>query len=112
MPEKERVFLVNQSGQKLRVYCPESARVTFGPLSIGSKYGGSENANVLRIYEGANKENQYAVFTGVISFRDEGQVRVEKQVKEVEEKSQSKRSKDKSHAEEDIKVERKWEPDA
>lgn len=110
MPEKERVFLVNQNGNKLRVHCPESARVTFGPLAIGSKFGGGDN--VLRIYEGANKENQYAVFTGVISFRDEGQVRVEKQVKEVEEKSHSKRSKDKSHAEADVKVERKWEPDA
>jgi hypothetical protein len=59
-----------QSGDTFRIEINASQRFTYGPFTPGTKgsFGGSDNA--LRIYEGANKDNQLAVFRGVDSVRD------------------------------------------
>lgn len=65
-----RVLEFRQGGDTYRIRISDTQRFTFGPFTPGGKnnYGSADNA--LRIYEGANKENQIAVFRGVDSVRD------------------------------------------
>lgn len=80
-----RVLLIETRNEKLRVTLPEGARVTFGPLVPASGkargFGGADESGgtALRIYRGANKEDQIAVFRDVRCFRDEALL-VEKEV--------------------------------
>lgn len=65
--EKNKVYLIKTGSDEFKITIPESWKVTFGPVSPGSKsYGGSDLA--LRIYETAEK--QRAIFTNVQWFRD------------------------------------------
>jgi hypothetical protein len=64
--EGSRIIEFVQNGSEYRVQITNNQRFTFGSLSPGSKYGGL----ALRIYEGANKDNQLAVFPDVSSVRD------------------------------------------
>lgn len=59
-------YLVVTTQGKKKVTVPSSWKVTYGPVSPGSKYGGGDN--VLRFYEAENK--QRALFTNVREFRD------------------------------------------
>lgn len=65
--EGTRILEFTKGGEKFRVQITADQRFTFGSLSPGSKYA-SDLA--LRIYEGANKDNQLAVFVGVQDVRD------------------------------------------
>jgi len=68
MAESDKIYILNCRGNKTRkVTIPCNWKVTFGPLVPGSK---SEQRPVMRIYEGANKEMQRAIFTDVESFRE------------------------------------------
>lgn len=67
--KKDREILVILNGGKRRKVSgiPANAKITYGPVSPGSReYGGAGNA--LRIYTTTN--NQLAVFVGVQEFRD------------------------------------------
>lgn len=66
--EATRSILVHTQTDTLIVEnVPASAKVTFGKLQPG-KDGGYDRSNALRIYTSAN--NQLAVFTNVLDFRD------------------------------------------
>lgn len=90
-PVSGRVLLVELfGGRKLRITIPEGSRVTFGPLvpaSGGPKTSrgwaapseSNSGGTALRIYRGANKEDQITVFRDVLSFRDES-LKVEEEV--------------------------------
>src|SRR5437016_692292 len=61
-------YVQRQQGRDQKVTVPADWKVTFGPLSPGSK-GESGNATpALRFYESANKQRM--VITQVVSFRD------------------------------------------
>lgn len=68
--EGNRIIEFVQNHETYRVEIEDKYRFTFGPFAPGAKsgYGGADLA--LRIYEGANKDNQVAVFRGVESVRD------------------------------------------
>lgn len=100
--EGTRILEFTTHGQKNRVQITEDQRFTFGSLSPGSKYA-SDLA--LRIYQGANKDNQLAVFVGVSDVRDISipVVKVVKTVKgESSIESGSKGSKSASRVERDV----------
>jgi hypothetical protein len=63
-----RTYLIETSDKNaLQIEIPEDWKVTYGPVTPGSKsYGGDNYA--LRIYESDTK--QRAIFTNVRSFRD------------------------------------------
>jgi hypothetical protein len=66
----KRTIEFTQNRDTFRIEIPESQRFTFGPFAPGAKgYGGGSDC-ALRIYEGANKDNQIAVFRNVDSVRD------------------------------------------
>lgn len=66
MPGK-RIIEFYQRGSRYRIEINESQRFTYGPIAPGS----ARHAEFgLRIYEGANKENQLAVFPDVTEVRD------------------------------------------
>lgn len=69
--EKElKVYLLEfKGGTKKRITIPADYKVTFGPLVPGSKSHNGHDSLCLRIYE--TKEKQRAVFTNVMSFRDQ-----------------------------------------
>lgn len=56
-----------KGGKQRRIDIPEDWKVTFGPISPGSR-GEHGGALALRFYEG--KDKQRAIFTDVLSFRD------------------------------------------
>jgi len=63
----KRIIEFFQRGGRYRVEINETQRFTFGPIAPGS----ARHAEFgLRIYEGANKENQLAVFPDVTEVRD------------------------------------------
>lgn len=62
-----RTYEIITNAGSIRMDIPESWKVTYGPVSPGSKYGGGEG-NALRVYEGTDK--QRAIFLNVKSFRD------------------------------------------
>jgi hypothetical protein len=70
VPDGTRIIEFKQNHDTFRVEVEDKYRFTFGPFAPGAKagYGGADLA--LRIYEGANKDNQVAVFRGVESVRD------------------------------------------
>lgn len=61
-----RTYEIKQGNERFRIDVPANWKVTFGPLSPGSKFGGGGYA--LRLYESETK--QRAVFVDVSSFRD------------------------------------------
>lgn len=61
----DRTYEIKQGNERFRIIIPANWKVTFGPLTPGSKYGGSY---ALRVYESETK--QRAVFVDVTSFRD------------------------------------------
>lgn len=65
--EEMRTYEVVTSGQRLRMTIPAAWKVTYGPVSPGSK-AGYNGAPALRIYE--NETKQRAIFLNVVSFRD------------------------------------------
>lgn len=70
IPDGKRIIEFKQNHETFRIEIEDKYRFTFGPFAPGVKggYGGTDLA--LRIYEGANKDNQVAVFRGVESVRD------------------------------------------
>ena len=71
-PKEYREFLVELSGSKyIKVRCPLSSRVTFGP------FAGTRGLSTLRIYEGSNKDNQFGVIVGVQAFYDLDKISIE-----------------------------------
>lgn len=86
--EDKRTYILNmKDGTKQKITVPSAWKLTFGPLTPGSKEHSmnSSGALVLRIYEG-NKDNQRAVFTGVESWRDTQDLSIE--VEQVQSKQQ------------------------
>lgn len=86
---EKRTYVLNmRDGTKQKITIPGNWKLTFGPLTPGSKDAGlnSSGALVLRIYEG-NKDNQRAVFTGVESWRDTAELEI--QVEKVDHQAQS-----------------------
>jgi hypothetical protein len=67
MTGPEITYEVKTRNERLRIRVPADWKVTFGPVSPGSKFGGSGEL-ALRFYESDTK--QRAIFTDVISFRD------------------------------------------
>lgn len=67
---KTREILVILNGGKRRRVSgiPANAKITYGPVSPGSREYGGRDGNALRIYTTTN--NQLAVFVGVQEFRD------------------------------------------
>lgn len=61
-----RTYEIKQGSDRFRIDIPANFKVTFGPLTPGSKFGGGQYA--LRVYESETK--QRAVFVDVSSFRD------------------------------------------
>lgn len=77
--DEKRTYILNmKDGTKQKITVPMNWRLTFGPLVPGSKDTSvnSRDALVLRIYEG-NKDNQRAVFTDVLSWRDTKDLEIE-----------------------------------
>jgi hypothetical protein len=76
------VLVKTRDGDKIVEGVPANAKITFGPIQPGKEghYGGA--GNCLRIYTTAN--NQLAVFTQVIEFRDQALVVKGKKVKETQ----------------------------
>jgi hypothetical protein len=67
-PEKgTRTYEVRTTEGSYRIDIPADWKVTYGPVSPGTK-GSYGEGNALRIYESDTK--QRAIFTGVQSFRD------------------------------------------
>jgi hypothetical protein len=62
-----RTYEITTNLGKMRVGIPEGHRITFGPVSPGSKYGGAGEM-CLRVYEDAT--HQRMLITNVTSFRD------------------------------------------
>lgn len=62
-----RVIEIERRDERLRVTIPASAKITYGKVNPGEKYG--DGLCALRIYEGS-ANNQRAIFLGVTSFRD------------------------------------------
>jgi hypothetical protein len=62
-----KTYLIERSGETIQIDIPEDWKVTYGPVTPGSKgsYGGDY---ALRIYETDTK--QRAIFTQVKAFRD------------------------------------------
>lgn len=60
-----RTYEIKQGSERFRIDIPANFKVTFGPLTPGSKFG---SAYALRVYESDTK--QRAVFVDVTSFRD------------------------------------------
>ena len=68
-PVKLTTYFVERSdGRHQKVTVPSSWKVTFGPLTPGSKNYDGGAKPVLRFYESANKQRM--VITNVLSFRD------------------------------------------
>ena len=65
MADKRTYEIVTNEG-RMRMEIPDSWKVTYGPVSPGSKSYGDGNA--LRVYE--NETKQRAIFLNVVSFRD------------------------------------------
>lgn len=76
------------NGELYRIQIAGTQRFTYGPFAPGGKNGYGSSDNALRIYEGANKDNQLAVFRGVASVRDVG-VPMVKMVKKVKSEDRS-----------------------
>lgn len=70
--EGTRILEFKQRGDLYRIQIKNTQRFTYGPFAPGSKSGYGSSDNALRIYEGANKDNQLAVFRDVESVRDVG----------------------------------------
>lgn len=68
---KTTYLLELENGGRRKIVIPSSWKVTYGPLVPGSKDGNLQGrgALCLRIWEGS-KDNQRAVITGVVGFRD------------------------------------------
>ena len=79
---KTYILEMKDNGQQ-RVTVPATWKLTFGPICPGSRDGAYNSGGgiALRFYEN-NKDNQRAVFTGVVSFRDSS-IRIEEKVVEV-----------------------------
>lgn len=67
---KSREILVILNGGRRRkvLGIPANAKITYGPVSPGSREYGGRDSNALRIYTTTN--NQLAIFVGVQEFRD------------------------------------------
>jgi hypothetical protein len=79
-----KTFLMELKGGKLRrVTVPATWKVTFGPLVPSEVRHGDVRTFALRFYE--TKEQQRAVFTDVVSFRDMS-LEVEERVSKVKQK--------------------------
>lgn len=80
-------------GERIIEGIPADAKVTFGKVQPGQNPGGFHNHDsyCLRIY--TSRENQLAVFTGVISFRD-STLNVKKRVAKTETVSKRKETSD------------------
>jgi hypothetical protein len=82
MAEEQRTYILDlDNGKRRKVTVPASWKVTFGPAAVGLDKASSGNRlkvpMALRFYE--NKENQRAIFTDVISFRDSS-IQIEEEV--------------------------------
>lgn len=102
MTEQKRQYLIKSSGETRIITIPESWKVTYGPVSPGSKYG---DGNVLRVYE--SKEKQRAIFTNVVSFRDLS-IPVRKLVKDKDEMLRLKNEKGKVTSEDKLTISDVW----
>jgi hypothetical protein len=64
-----KTYLMDLSGGRMRrITVPASWKVTFGPLIPNDKYGNERGKYCLRFYE--SKDQQRAIFTDVVAFRD------------------------------------------
>ena len=84
MADETRTYLMETKGGKLRrVTVPASWKVTFGPLVPSEIRHGEVRTFALRFYE--SKEQQRAVFTDVLAFRDTS-LPVEERVSKIKQK--------------------------
>ena len=69
--EMKAIIMERPEGKKRRIEIPVDYKITFGAVCPGSKYSGSGGhlGWCLRVYK--SKENPVAVFTDVVSFREE-----------------------------------------
>lgn len=72
MTTDTKTILMNlKDGTKRKITIPKDWKVTFGTLIPGGKNEvNPERGLALRVYSGSTKEQQHAVFTDVVSFRD------------------------------------------
>lgn len=72
MTTETKTILMNlKDGSKRKIIIPKDWKVTFGTLIPGGKTEvNPERGLALRVYSGSTKEQQHAVFTDVVSFRD------------------------------------------
>lgn len=98
-----RTYEIKQSGERFRIDIPANFKVTFGPLTPGSKFGGG--AYALRVYESDTK--QRAVFVGVDSFRDLS-IPYRRYVKNTKSNSQSEHTSKKDSASSEVVRSDEW----
>lgn len=71
--DETKELLVFGASNTYKITIPAEAKVTFGPFSPPTKFGGGgysdTKAGTLRIYD-RSKERMLAVFSGVTGFRD------------------------------------------
>lgn len=79
MAETKTYILELKGGRQRKIEIPADWKVTFGPIAPGSRAHNGADAMALRIYE--SKEQQRAIFTDVVSFREAGIPILEKTVK-------------------------------
>lgn len=79
--ETKTYILDLENGKRRKVTVPANWKVTFGPAAVGIDKAaagmGRKVPMALRFYE--NKENQRAIFTDVVSFRDSS-INIEEEV--------------------------------
>lgn len=82
-PSLTTYILELRGGNLRKVTVPSNWKVTFGPLVPYTKHGGGEAHPALRFYE--SKEKQRAIFTDVVSFRDES-IPIQERITKVKQK--------------------------
>lgn len=105
----KRTYEIATISGKFRMDIPETWKVTFGPVSPGSKGGYASGGNCLRVYESDTK--QRAIFLDVVSFRDLSipvqRLVVREEGKEKWEVDNGNRKRSSS-----VKAERRWVPES
>lgn len=104
-----RTYEIQTTLGPIRMDIPDDWKVTYGPVSPGSK-GGYGEGNCLRVYESETK--QRAIFVGVTAFRD---LSIPVQRLLVKRKGEDKWSADNtgnSSRNSKTVIERKWVPEA
>jgi hypothetical protein len=100
-------YLIERVGrERLKVTVPSSWKVTYGPVVLTKGGYGQEYA--IRFYESANQ--QRAIFTGVLSFRDLS-IPVQRSVQKVEAKGGRKQDDKDVSTWSSERVEEEWRDD-